>query len=222
MTEKKRERYTKGALLLLVALVTQLGVYPYIDGASVVRSPWLLTTTNSVLLSVVVYSIGTTTVQRFGAVVIALPTVVLCWIHHESLKWVVLGLSILLYFYAICLMIPRLFKAKKIGIAEVYTVAATYILIGIAWSNIYQAIDWLQPMSYRIEGEGLASAPLPWSKHLFFSFTTLTTLGYGDITPASLPAQSMAILESVTGLIFIAVIIARTIALYVFQAGRET
>jgi hypothetical protein len=56
---------------------------------------------------------------------------------------------------------------------------------------------------------------------LYYSFVTLTTLGYGDITPASSPARSLSTLEAVTGQLYIAILVARLVGLHIVHAGKK-
>lgn len=57
--------------------------------------------------------------------------------------------------------------------------------------------------------------------HLYFSFVTLTTLGYGDIVPATPLARILAVLEAATGVLYIAITVARLIAAYQRADGGE-
>lgn len=91
---------------------------------------------------------------------------------------------------------------------------SAYLLIGIIWSFVYGLFFQFDPGSFNIpevwKTPGINS---PWA--IYFSFTTLTTLGYGDITPQSPGVQSYAIIEAASGQIFLAVIIARLVALQI-------
>ncbi|SCA63075.1 Uncharacterized protein SCG7086_AI_00190 [Chlamydiales bacterium SCGC AG-110-P3] len=217
-SELAQPSWAPGALFYLFhVLLLQLLLYPYLGDTGESRNPWLLTATNVMVITAIAYTISAKKRQWLIAAVIGLPTVVLCWFHTGGLQWTVLILTMLLYAYAIFLLIPHIFKTKIVGLEEVYAVTSAYVLIGLAWSHLYQAIDWLYPGSFHLAEAGIPDATLTWAQYLFFSFTTLTTLGYGDIAPSSVPAQSLAIVESVTGVIFIAVVVARAIALFVYQ-----
>jgi hypothetical protein len=88
---------------------------------------------------------------------------------------------------------------------------SAYMLMGVLWAQLYTLFHHFNEASFRLpEGMGATER---WG--YYFSFTTLTTLGYGDITPVSHAAQSYAIMEAAAGQIFLAVIIARLIALHI-------
>ncbi|NIP93709.1 MAG: two pore domain potassium channel family protein, partial [Akkermansiaceae bacterium] len=75
-----------------------------------------------------------------------------------------------------------------------------YLLIGMFWSNLYFLIEIFAPGSFSDpNGEGFQRVDF-----LYFSFTSLTTLGYGDVLPVSDPARIISILESVFGVLYLA------------------
>ena len=83
-----------------------------------------------------------------------------------------------------------------------------YMLIGISWAAMYQMLLLLDSESVHplIPGE--------WGNCVYFSFTTLTTLGFGDVTPVSPYARSLVAIESVVGPMYLAILIARLVAAY--------
>jgi hypothetical protein len=94
-----------------------------------------------------------------------------------------------------------------------------YLILGLMWSQAYQLLESLNPGSFSI------SNPVPGSDALglklsYFSYVTLTTVGYGDITALHPFARSLAILEALTGQLFPAILIARLVALEV-ESNRE-
>src|SRR5664279_4603587 len=90
---------------------------------------------------------------------------------------------------------------------------AAYLLIGITYGLAYGVIEHWMPGSFR-DTVQLGKALHP-SEFIFFSFVTLTTVGYGDIIPWSAHARSITILESVTGIMYPAVLIGRLIGLHI-------
>lgn len=98
---------------------------------------------------------------------------------------------------------------------------SAYILLGIVWGVVYSLFFHLQPESF-ILPEGLKTESIMGIWSIYFSFTTLTTLGYGDITPQLPAVQSYAVMEAACGQIFLAVIIARLVALQIVHSGDKT
>ncbi|MFQ5416404.1 MAG: ion channel [Myxococcota bacterium] len=98
---------------------------------------------------------------------------------------------------------------------------AVYVLIGMSWSIAYQLLEFSVPGSIVVVGGGSGhwgaweTAPGKYPRLLFFSFVTLTTLGYGDIVPASAPAAALSSIEAVVGPVYLTVLIARLVGLEV-------
>jgi hypothetical protein len=99
---------------------------------------------------------------------------------------------------------------------------AVYLILGYVWGVAYSIVEFLAPGSFvfniaavaaRAQAEPLSPALI------YYSYVTLTTLGYGDIIPATSIASGLAAIEAVTGQLFIAVLIARVVGLYIAQRG---
>ena len=89
------------------------------------------------------------------------------------------------------------------------------------WTFVYLLFFYLDPSSFHVPealNDDAMGNPM-WA--FYFSFTTLTTLGYGDITPLKPIVQSYAIMQAAIGQIFLAVIVARLIALHISSDRRE-
>lgn len=94
-----------------------------------------------------------------------------------------------------------------------------YLLLGVLWALGYQLLELLAPGSLR---HPLAVARLSTGELFYFSIVTMTTLGYGDITPNSPAARVLTAGQAVFGQLFIAIFIARLVGLYTAQqSGRR-
>jgi hypothetical protein len=98
--------------------------------------------------------------------------------------------------------------AEHVDIETVYAALSTYLLVGLFFGLIYWSLEHSFPGSFSSPGELSASAAI------YFSFVTLATLGYGDITPRSELARGLAVFEVVGGQLFLAVLIARLISAF--------
>jgi hypothetical protein len=96
---------------------------------------------------------------------------------------------------------------------RIYGLVNLYLLLGMFYFAIFDFIETVQPGSFLETG---LPGPNAISRHslLYLSLVTLTTLGYGDIVPISQPARIMAALEAVTGVLYIAITVARLVAAY--------
>jgi hypothetical protein len=98
---------------------------------------------------------------------------------------------------------------------------SAYMLMGITWSFVYSLFYLVDPGSIRVPEHLLSTETVNSTWTLYFSITTLTTLGYGDITPIKPGAQSYAIMEAAAGQMFVAVIIARLIAMHILHDSKK-
>ena len=91
---------------------------------------------------------------------------------------------------------------------------SVYLLLGEAWSLVYQSLATVDPSAFTA-GSAIASAGgLDRMDFVYYSFITLATVGYGDITPVAPVAQSFAYAEAVTGVLYVAVLVARLVSAY--------
>lgn len=102
--------------------------------------------------------------------------------------------------------------AKTINRDVIYAAVAVYLLLGAFFVPIYGLLDLLVPGSFR--DASYPDAIVLWQQFVYYSYTTLTSTGYGEILPISWWARSMANLEMVTGGLFITIVMARLVALY--------
>lgn len=92
---------------------------------------------------------------------------------------------------------------------------ASYIMVGLAWAFAYGLVETVRPGSIRgPEGAGIGE---DFPTLLYFSYTTQLTIGYGDITPVSPMARTMAVMEGLMGMTFTTVILATLVAAYLTQ-----
>jgi hypothetical protein len=87
-----------------------------------------------------------------------------------------------------------------------------YILIGLAWASLYETLDGVAPGSFRfpIDTAWTVQSAL---RYRYFSFVTLATLGYGDVTPVTVVAGTLASMEAIIGQLYIGITVARLVAL---------
>jgi hypothetical protein len=123
---------------------------------------------------------------------------------HPVLESVLL-LSCLLAFAVITLI--QVFSPGAINVHRVLGAIAAYLLIGLVWSYAYFLADMIIPGSIHPTAS-TQEVVAPMARYVYFSFTTLTTLGYGDIVPVHPIARTLAICEGLIGQLYPAVLIA--------------
>ncbi len=137
---------------------------------------------------------------------------------HNFKSMVLVGRT--LYFIAVFFSIMRyVLDSSLVTGDKICGAISAYMVMGIAWTFVYALFYHLNPESFQVPEEWVTQGiNSNWT--MYFSFTTLTTLGYGDLVPKTPAAQSYAIMEAACGQIFLTVIIARLIALHIIHERR--
>ncbi len=140
-------------------------------------------------------------------------------------------LSVRLLFFSMTTVIIlfQIMKQTHVTLDTIFGSFCVYLLIAVVWALIYVMLEMLSPNSF------FFSNPEEWShsasfvresfiSFLYFSLVTLTTLGYGDILPMSIPARTFASLEAVCGQLYLAVLVARLVGLHIStqSSGKNT
>jgi hypothetical protein len=147
-------------------------------------------------------------------VIAGLAALVNLFIHQETAGTGLLAvLSDLLYLVAPVSIVRHLALRRMVDLQTVLGAIAAYLLVGMFFAFLYRALGALQPgLFFGSQGEG------SFSQDLFFSFTTLTTTGYGNLVPAVNPGQSFAVLEMLVGQLFLVTAVAKVISAW--QPGQ--
>lgn len=106
-------------------------------------------------------------------------------------------------------LLTQIFRPGRVTHVRIQGAIAVYLLFGIAWAHAYHITAILHPGSFAFQS-GELSTVADW---FYYSFITLTTVGYGDITPTAQIARTLAVGEALTGQLYLAVLIARLVAM---------
>jgi hypothetical protein len=107
-------------------------------------------------------------------------------------------------------VLAQVFRSGPVTRDRILGAIAAYLLFGLTWASAYHLVALHIPDAF---GGAAPRDSNSWSDWVYFSFVTLTTLGYGDITPVASPARSLALLEALTGQLYPAILLARLVSL---------
>jgi hypothetical protein len=183
----------------------------------------LATVIGAVLFSAVIlgglWAVSERRRQLIVAIVLMAPAFVFTILHNlvESrpieITWLITNGFALGFLVA--LLLRRLFRTGRVTADTLSSAISGYFLLGILWAFAYAFLLQLDPGAFgAVEGDRASDL-------FYFSFVTLTTLGYGDITPASDAAQTLAILEAVVGQLYLAITLARLVGLHIAGARSK-
>ena len=198
-------------LLLLVVFV----LYPLGDRGPFARI-LLQSFFSLILIAGVVVVASNRAVMALGTL-FAIGTAAIGWIRLFAPVELLLvpGISLYIVFFAMLagVILKRVFSEGRINLHRIQGAVAVYLLLGVIWSYSYRLVVQIDPGAFNLPA--IADESTLMSKLVYFSFVTLTTVGYGDITAAHPAARSLALLEALTGQLFLAVLIARLVSMEV-------
>jgi hypothetical protein len=109
-------------------------------------------------------------------------------------------------------------RAKPITAVSIQAAIAVYLLFGLGWANAYLLVMQRNPHSFQSTVGLSSSSSAEW---YYYSYVTLTTLGYGEITPLTRIARALAAGEAVTGQLYLAVLVARLIGMEIIFSQQK-
>jgi hypothetical protein len=213
----------RGLTVLVALLVTTIFVLPHLaqEGAPI------LTLLFDISFSLVLVA-GLTAITRTRYVIVGGTAFMLLAVAGRWISRSVPGVELLLFNLSMSmvstlilawLVIAQVFREGPITMHRVLGAVGVYLLLGLAWSFAYHLLDVVNPEAFALSG-GATTHVLSSSQFLYFSFVTLTTVGYGDITALDPAARSVVILEALTGQLFPAILIARLVSMELVSRSR--
>jgi hypothetical protein len=110
-----------------------------------------------------------------------------------------------------------MFKSEEINREIIYAAMLLYLLAALAWAFVYTFLELVDPASFNIT----LSQPQGYlSVFQYYSFVTITTLGYGEITPVTEVAKAFSVLEAVVGQLYLVVAVAWLVGMHVSRKSR--
>jgi hypothetical protein len=123
-------------------------------------------------------------------------------------------IQIVIVLFVVVHLMKWLFSVEKVDADTVKGGISVYILLGLTWTALYRLVYELNPDSFSVHFGAV------W-EFMYFSFTTLTTVGYGNITPVSSFAMMLTNLEGMVGQLFLAIFVARLVGLHIVQSHSK-
>lgn len=215
-----------GFQYLLVCLFFYLLVGPFIESfhyAHVFLDIFL-----SAILVLAVYAIGKQVKLTKGTIVLLSVTLVFLWVDKLAIfdfSDKVANLLLCLYLASLVITFFRyVFTAEYVDTNLISATLCLYLIFGILWGTVYVIVESFFPGSFTGELLNSAGSQMEQRQYFYyFSYITLTTLGYGDILPQTRAATALCQVEAILGQFFIAVFVARLVGIQVTQqfAGKK-
>lgn len=220
--EIKTKLGKNGHLLLLSFLLLMILVSPFLDYYN--RFGWLL----DIIIILILLAAASTVAHRRRQVritlILGVPALIsqvavlggqIDWL--DSLRY----LSSALFLIWVCglLLYDIVLRSHTVTLEVLLGAINVYLMIGVVFAFVYALIEHLQPGSFTGLGE-LVNIPDRMLYYLYFSYITMSTLGYGDISPLTPYGMTASYFEAILGQLYLAILMARLVAIYVGRGAR--
>lgn len=153
----------------------------------------------------------------------AVSIVLTCWVLSAPSRFAAIlshcSIIVMVGFFVVAIL-GYVLREEKVTADKIYAAICVYLLIGYGWSFAYSVLDELEPSAFAIptpvESTDLAAQV---TQLRYFSFVTLTTMGYGDIVPRSNAARTLVVLEGVVGQLYLVTLMGRLVGLHIVHCS---
>jgi hypothetical protein len=208
-------------VLLLFSILLVLVVFPYVEGS--LFTDMLLNVLQTVIVVSCIVVVSTDRKHFLVAFALGCLSLFSGWVPRSQESFVPFVMAsigaVAFYAFAIVMICGYVLEEDDVTLDRLAGALCAYMLIAFLWAEAYDLFEYLHPYSF-IAGQDKHYRQ-EWPDLLYFSFTTLTGAGSGDIAPGTPQTRSAAMLESVTGVFYVAVMIARLMGLHISNRSRR-
>jgi hypothetical protein len=218
-----RPWWQQPSFALVLILGISLSVYPFIDVYRPLRTVVQLLDVAVVLI--VVRVIRCTAGMFSGNWMLAVPLVGLqithLFVSSRAVDLALLIAQIVFFLYAILTLLMYVLDDDVVTLDELFALAGMYVLIAMVWASSYAIVVHFVPDAIFINETNNAKKFVGYSDLIYYSMTTLTSTGYGEITPVHPAARALAMLQQWVGVMYVGILIARLAGMHKFRRIRE-
>ncbi len=199
---------------LFAALILTVLIKPFFKGFIGIQ---ILT---NILLTIIylaaIFTVSETPKLFKLSIIITVPTILFTWLAYlypvRVLDITEKILSLLFFAYTVFLMLVYLIRQERVNQSVIMCAMSNYFLMAIMWASAFLLLETLLPGSFHN-----LNAKDTKGDFLYFSFVTITTLGYGDILPLTAKAKALVVVETILGQLYVAIMIARLVGIQIAQ-----
>jgi hypothetical protein len=212
--------FTQRCFYLFVVLLVFNLVVPFLESGR--QGRFLIAILNCFVIVCAVAAVGRTVLSFVIISLLAFAALIFFWLSLEHSDRAHLarayGFAAALHLATIIYLLVYVFRPKVMTTDKLYGAAAAYLMIGSFWATLYALTNMFYPGSFVGLGEELKS---DLTDYLYFSYTVLTSTGFGDIAPKTRQARAVCNVEQLTGALYVAILIARLAGVYPATPQRE-
>lgn len=206
---------------LLALLVTLVLVYPALEGNAAGRAGIAIFDLGILVFALRAASAGGYETRLGWFLVI--PAMLLhaggAYGLHPAIYAASLGAQAAFHAFVVSCLMRYMLRDEVMTRDEMFAAAGLYVLMAFVFAYLYALVEFLVPGAFYINPSNNPDGTVDWWELLYFSFTCLTSVGFGEITPVSHFARSLVMLQQMMGVLYLTLVISRLVSL---QAQRIT
>ena len=205
--------------ILLVLILLTIVLTPFLD--QFIETRVLMDIFLTVLFFGIIFAIRSKRSHLIIASILVLPLIISTWSiyfydsTHLSLLTRIFGA--LFFAYAVIIILQIVVRSTEVTQETIFAAIVAYLLIALMWAFLYMTMELVIPGSFTRPEASIRAETIHFE---YFSFVTITTLGYGDITPLTDRASALVLLEALIGQIYLVVLVAWLVGMYVSRKAK--
>jgi len=206
-------------LVLLMLILLMLVLAPFLD--KFVHTQILMDGFLTAIFIFIIYTIRLKRSQAIIASALVLPLIIATWstyfVEIKTLSMLTRIFGTLFFAYAAINILRIIVKSEEVTRETIFAAVVAYLLIALMWAFLYMILELASPGSFSFPDWGSRGETMQFE---YLSFVTITTLGYGDITPVTDQASALVLIEAVIGQIYLVVLVAWLVGMYVSRRSK--
>jgi len=209
---------------LLFSLLFLLVVHPFFMGHLI--GTVLLDFVLFIIMVFGIYTVADKKVTLIIAVILVVSTFATRWLYDmydqiDLLLRIAYFFGMVFYVFIAALILVHVARAREVTANTIYAALCVYMLLALGWAFAFSLLELFLPGSFNFPDTPAEGHHFILARLIYYSYVTITTVGYGDITPASYPARSLSNVEAIMGQIYMTVLVARLVSLQITQSTSD-
>ncbi|MCX6690747.1 MAG: potassium channel family protein, partial [Methanoregula sp.] len=204
LRERLKPIHRYKTVLPLVFLLAFILIFPFFEQFRIGDALLVVIMTGLLISSV--YNVSEHPREIAITLLLMIPTALTTWanffVHSRDVYLIQIVSVIIFLVYTQTISLRRVMLTRHVTENEIFSAVSVYIMIGLAYAFTYQFIELVNPGTFLFGSGGSSFSAL-----IYFSFTTLATVGFGDVSAITPLARSVAILEMITGVMYLAIFV---------------
>ncbi len=206
-------------LILLILILFMLVLTPFLD--KFIQTKILMDVFLTAIFIFIIYTIRLKRLQAIIALILVLPLIFTTWSEYfveiRTISLLTRIFGVLFFAYAAINIMRIITKSEEVNRETIFAAIVAYLLMALMWAFLYMILERVSPGSFSFPDKG------SWGETMRFeylSFVTITTLGYGDITPTTDQASALVLTEAFVGQIYLVVLVAWLVGMFVSRKSK--